>query len=342
MPVLNAIGWWLSALAAGLPVGLRRWLGIDRPVLLVDLEGDRAHLTRRSGGRDELLGTRVPGEGPPLLAEEMRVVVRLPAEAGLRRMLDLPGAVEENLSGVLDIVEFELEKRTPFRAAQVFLDYRVAGRNPGTQTLQIDLLLAPREQVIQAYDAARDLGLAPHALTVGSGEETQGFNLLPPALRPAPPRRSGLTWAAAGALAVLLAALLSPWLRAELSAAAGADRLAEAEAQARPALELRARLDRRQQSFDAIASAVTGRAPASVLLEELTRLLPDSVSLNQLSIGQEGVEMQGTAASAAAIIPRLEASAWFGQASFSSPVVRDPATGLERFQISLKLKAASG
>lgn len=339
---MQAIGWWLDTLASGLPAGLRRWLGIDRPVLLVDLEGDRAHLTRRTGGHDELLGTRIPGEGPPLLADDNRVVVRLPAEAGLRRTLDLPGAVEENLAGILDIVEFELERRTPFRAAQVFLDYRIAGRNAGTQTLMVDLLLAPREQVMQAYDAARDLGLAPHALTVGSGEETLGFNLLPPALRPAPPRRSGQAWAVAGGLAVLVLACLSPWLRAELAVLRSADRLAQAEAQARPALELRARLDRRQQSFDAIATTVTGRAPATVLLEELTRLLPDNVSLSQLSIGAESIELQGTAASAAAIVPRLEASAWFGQAAFSSPVARDPATGLERFQISLKLKAAAG
>jgi len=334
--------WWLKALASGLPAGLRRWLGIDRPILLVDLEDDRAHLTRRTGGHDELLGTRIPGEGPPLLAEDMRIIVRLPAEAGLRRALELPGAVEENLAGIVDIVEFELERRTPFRAAQVFMDYRISGRSPGTQTLQVDLLLAPREQVMQAYDSARDLGLAPHALTIGSGEETLGFNLLPPALRPAPPRRSARSWAVAGAVAVLLLALVSPLLRAELAAASSASRLAEAEAKARPALELRARLDRRQQSFDAMASAATSRAPSSVLLEELTRLLPDDVSLDQLSIGADTIELQGTAASAAAIVPKLEASAWFGEASFSSPVARDPATGLERFQISLKLKAAAG
>jgi Tfp pilus assembly protein PilN len=74
------------------------------------------------------------------------------------------------------------------------------------------------------------------------------------------------------------------------------------------------------------------------ILKEITAILPDKAWLTRVSVTENSVEIEGYAASATAIIPKLENSKYFEKAEFASPTFRDPRQNNERFVIKMQLK----
>ena len=342
-PLTSAFAWWRAALAAGLPGALRRGLGLERARLIVDLDGDEARLSRSVGALREDLGRyaldRPIDDQLDLDLAELDVIIRLPAQAGLRREVEIPIAAEESLTEALG---YEIERQTPFRTDQVRFAYRELARDAAAGIITVDLLVMPREQLRAALDAAARLGLTPASVTAGSGDAVLAFNLLPSRPRQAAPRSQAATLLRAVGIACLLLALATPFFRLELARRDAAQRLAAAEAEARPLLAERAKLGDRLDALRLLVRRNHADAPMVVLLEELTRLLPDDVSLGQLAIRKDGVELHGTTASAAAVVSRLDGSGRYAAIAFRSPVVRDPVTGLERFHIAARFRGAAG
>lgn len=342
-PLSSAFAWWLAALAAGLPAGVRRALRVARTRLIVDLDGDEARVGRLSGERREDLGRyrldRPAGGAIDLDDGDADVIVRLPAQAGLRRKVEVPLAAAESLGEALG---YEIERQTPFRAEQVRFAYRELARDETAGVITVDLLVVPREQLRKALDAAARLGLTPTAMTAGSGDDALAFNLLPARPRQAAPtsQKTTLLWAVG--VACLVLALATPFFRLELARRDAAHRLAAAEATARPLLAEHARVGDRVEALQRLIRRGNADAPMVVLLDELTQLLPDDVSLSQLAIRKDGIELHGTAASAAGVVSRLDGSGRYEAIAFRSPLVRDPLTGLERFHIAARFRGAAG
>jgi general secretion pathway protein L len=74
------------------------------------------------------------------------------------------------------------------------------------------------------------------------------------------------------------------------------------------------------------------------ILKEITTILPDKAWLTRVRVTDNSVEIEGYAASATAIIPKLENSKYFQKAEFASPTFRDPRQNNERFVIKMELK----
>ena len=75
-----------------------------------------------------------------------------------------------------------------------------------------------------------------------------------------------------------------------------------------------------------------------VLLDELTRILPDNTWLQQLEIHGMEVSMQGNTSSSSRLIGLFEQSALLENANFKSPLAK--VTGSEeRFQLAAEMKA---
>ena len=81
-----------------------------------------------------------------------------------------------------------------------------------------------------------------------------------------------------------------------------------------------------------------GMVPITALLEELTRLLPDSTWLSELRIEKETGFISGRSSNASELIRLLSRSSALKELSFTSPVVRDPLNGIERFQIRFEIR----
>ena len=74
------------------------------------------------------------------------------------------------------------------------------------------------------------------------------------------------------------------------------------------------------------------------VLKEITTILPAKAWLTRARVTENSVEIEGYAASATAIIPKLENSKYFQKAEFASPTFRDPRQNNERFVIKMELK----
>ncbi|HEX8949125.1 MAG TPA: PilN domain-containing protein [Dissulfurispiraceae bacterium] len=81
------------------------------------------------------------------------------------------------------------------------------------------------------------------------------------------------------------------------------------------------------------------RGPSSLtVLTELASILPKSAWLTRLRITDSAVEMEGYAASATELLPRLEASKYFRKVEFASPTLRDARMNSDRFNIKMEIK----
>ena len=81
--------------------------------------------------------------------------------------------------------------------------------------------------------------------------------------------------------------------------------------------------------------------PAVVILEALSRALPDDSYLTQLRISGARVEIDGVSRSASSLVALLEQTAPFKRAQFSAPTTPAAAEGAEEFHIAADIATAT-
>ena len=112
----------------------------------------------------------------------------------------------------------------------------------------------------------------------------------------------------------------------ELRAASAGKR--EAETAARAA----------QATLAALETLSVTTVPKLAVVDELTRLLPDSAWVNDARLSSDGADINGYAASTVALLPLLEKSPLFVDANSSSAVAFDPREDKERFSIHVRYR----
>ncbi|HSR71719.1 MAG TPA: hypothetical protein VLL72_05000, partial [Kiloniellales bacterium] len=199
-------------------------------------------------------------------------IVRLPAETVLRHRVRLPLEAAENLREVLG---FEMDRHTPFKAEEVYYDFRPTGYDRINKWLYVDLAVVPREFADRILALLRSWG--PVACRLEAADPAAGYNLLPEALRPAPNRFLPVTAAALAVIGLVLigARLYQPlWEREQILA-----RTEQQLALAREAAAEAERLEQRLAQLKEQASVVRERRQRSwtvvELLDEISARLPD-------------------------------------------------------------------
>lgn len=343
--VRAALRWWTGELAGLLPGSLRARFSSSRALILA-VDGDTLTAKLLAAGRSgEIRALRIGEAGVPAsLAPavrrartgRLRVVIRLPQRCGLRSRMRLPLAAEENLR---EVIGFELDRQTPFTPAEVFYTYRVTARDAVAGRLSVELIVVPRAIVDATIATTARIGLTPDAVEVAEADGSASGNLLPPAQRALRWRLSRLWPYAMGAVIVLLAAgmLLTRLDAARDSRRALAEELAVARKDADAAVRLRDEIARTAEEGRFLVTRKRAQPAVSVLLYELTRLLPDDAWLSDLQIAGSDIQAIGSAASATAVIERLNRSPLFADAGFRSPVTRDPTADRESFDISMHI-----
>jgi general secretion pathway protein L len=346
--------WWLGELSSCLPSGFRGALRRRRAILAIALGEDKARLSLRKGESRRDLGSVTlyrsdAGELRRSFASALRgvslravdIVIELPPERVLRRVVDLPIAAAENLREVLS---FEMDRNTPFRAEEVAFDYRIVGTDPAAKRIAVDLAVVPTSLVEQAAALVASFGLVTDRIAIaGEAGDTSGMNLLPPAVRTEGGFGRKLSWALATAAVVLaIAAAYLPLYEQQHVLAAYEARLAESRAAAAEADKLKkqaaAALERARFLVDRRISTPTTLA----LLKEVTDRLPDDAWLVDLRLHGDQITLSGFSPAAASLIGVLDASRMISQTRFASPVIADPRAGLERFNLSAVIAAEPG
>jgi Tfp pilus assembly protein PilN len=78
------------------------------------------------------------------------------------------------------------------------------------------------------------------------------------------------------------------------------------------------------------------------ILRELTLLLPKGSWLSRVRITETTVDIEGYAASATELLPKLEASNYLKKVEFASPTFRDIRANAERFMIKMEIDDSGG
>lgn len=342
--------WWRAELVALVPERVRQ-LSLGKRYLVLMLDGSGpATVSLETSGRVTALGQIIEPTGAAarvslqailqrpeiaklLASKAVGLCLRLPSRCALCRPIDLPLGAESNLA---EVIGFELDRYTPFRAEQVYYCHRILERDIAAQHIKVEVTLVPRATLDEAVVAAREWGFAPERIDVAdpSAEAGHSDNLIAHA---APLRHRGdarLTYGLAAAAAVLaLIAVALPFAATQRQAAAMAAEFTALQKQTQAAAALQKELQATHDAEDFLVERKARTPTVSKLLAEVTRMLPDDTWLTEFRLNGTDVELAGVTASASALIDIIEKSGSLRDTSFRSPVTPDAGSGRERFNI---------
>ncbi|HEX8009608.1 MAG TPA: PilN domain-containing protein [Casimicrobiaceae bacterium] len=274
-----------------------------------------------------------------------KIIVALDARQVLRKQLSLPAAVEENLTQAL---AYDLDRHTPFRPEQLYFDATVIGRDAAKKTLRVDWVAALKSIVDGARKQVEDWGAVVVAVVPGPPTATTRLNLLPDAARPRPWQwRRWEMWVPLALVATFaLAAVLVPLVQKRQYAIALNALSTEAGAQAQVADKLRQELERMENDYNYILAKKYAYPSTVVVLDEVTRVLPDDTWITQLELKTSGrgkevqrdLYLRGESANAGKLIALLEDSKLVELVAPRSPTTRIQGSDGEIFDLGARLR----
>jgi len=274
-----------------------------------------------------------------LLKNELQEAPRfllMELECVLNRELKLPLAAEANLAQVLS---FEMDRQTPFRASDVYYDWKILGRNNETGQLRLEIFVIPRIEVDQAVSAVTDRGFSLSGVDIIDGDKALGLNLLPAERRfRSVNRKARMNLALGAACAVLLAMVMaqSIYLR-EHQVAELEDAIAEVQGEAREVMKIKKQIEESSEAAGFLASRRSEVPLAIEVLADITRILPDDTYLDRLVITNSSVQLQGKSQNAQRLIELVNESGLLDEAAFRGSTRLDARSGLEIFEVNAEI-----
>jgi general secretion pathway protein L len=340
--------WWFKELHQALPAkwqeklqhALRRvTLGFENGVLRIGVEenGLINPLEEFSTKQDSPL---VQHQINDLLAQnellEVPRIYLLEASQILHKELLLPEAAGANLPQVLT---FEMDRQTPFRAKDVYFGWKVSSRDKDSGQIRVDLFVTPRSEVDSMREALAARGLAPSGVDIVENGKTLGLNLLPVDKRVrVVNRKVRLNYGLAAFALVLLVMVMSQslYLRAhqvqELEAA-----IEQVQDEARMVQGIRDRIKDTGEAASFLTQRRSEYPMAIKVLADITDFLPNDTYLDRLVIGQSSVQLQGKSQNAQQLIELVNESELFDDAAFRGSTRLDARTGMEIFEVNAEI-----
>ena len=258
------------------------------------------------------------------------VEFRLSPDRFVFRDLELPARAGEFLEGV---VRAQIDRLTPWRAGEAAFGWS-APKAAGADRILVTIAATKREPIAALLDVGAE------AVFVTTAREAESAAITVSARRSrASTRQRRWRFALAAALGVsLLCGLAALGAQATLGAALSD----EADALTASLDQRRAALLRRQHAHDDPATrSLNARKRANpaavVVLEALTRAIPDDAYLKEMRLKGDKVEISGLAADAASVVKHIEQSPHFSRATFTAPTTR---SGEERESFRIEAHVA--
>jgi general secretion pathway protein L len=269
------------------------------------------------------------------------VVLEFPADKVVMRRITVPAQARKFLSGV---IRNQIERLSPWPANGVAYGFAAEASAGDAAVVEVRILMAARTDVDAARQDLAALGLPVDRIVArGSdteaADETAGAVTLWSRLADTSPERHGSLVRAIGigiAASVTVSLLLGSW--ALLSAASIRDESEEVAA--------RSRVLQRQVQTGRTAASMASIPPAErawllketsissvILIEALSRALPDSAYVSEIRLEKESLRIMGLAGDAPALLAPLERSDHLTDVHFFAPTARGPDGKLFRFSI---------
>ena len=344
--------WWTSELAALLPSWLRQSGAGAADALLIEITPQAIRLLRwqqdtlteqgrvdRQSGDLDAQGIALQALRNKLPKRDDAVALWLGGAQCLVKQIELPLAAAKNLRQVLG---FEMDRHTPFKAEQVYFDFRVLRVDNQNNRVTIRLAVVPRAEMDGLLALLARWGAAATSVYVagaGPGGDSS-MNLMPAEHSAAQPRaRLSASGLALLLLVLLLAAValaIPIWQKHEAvqSLLPIEDR---AKQQAMNTDALRREQERLAAEYNFMLHKKQSAPPLVVMLDELSRLLPDDTWVQQLSIKGDELQIQGETGSSSRLIGLFESTRLLRDANFRSPLTKGDLPNSERYHLAVQI-----
>ena len=341
--------WWAEELTELVPPQLRRWAAQEARRTVLSAENGRFVLYEESRGGLVLHGEVDPhadADSQDLSRVSTRgrsVGVRLPRSACLIRRVELPAAARRDFGKMLQL---DLERATPFRHQDVYSDHFIES-GPGHEgKVSVHQVVVKRDvldPVLQQV-AASNIKVDFADCWDETGKRQMPINFLhgnrgEPASSAS--RRRPILILAFCAFILSGSALVIGFSKYENAL----HRLeTETEAAQAKAVAVNRSLKTVEASLTEIAELRrlrTARPLVIRILDELTRLLPDTAWVSNFKIEGDALEITIVAQSTGELLSLLARSPLFTTAALNAPVTYDPGGQSERAMVRMTLKPAA-
>ncbi len=257
----------------------------------------------------------------------------LPSDSVLNTEMRLPAAAEPNLAQVLT---FEMDRQTPFRAADVYFDWKVLEREAESGQIRLDLHVVPRADVDDTLKTISSWNIPLGGVDILQGSRTLGLNLLPADQRSRAVNQKGrLNLVLGGACAILLALVMTQSLSLRSHQVTELEQaISEVQGEARAVMQIKQRIEDSSEAAGFLAKKRAETPLSIAVLADITRILPDDTFLDRLVISKSSVQMQGKSQNAQQLIELVNESPLLDEAAFRGSTRLDARSGLEIFEVN--------
>ena len=356
---LNAfLRWWAGELVALLPANWRELSSLGSGGPLVSLREDelivheirlgrlsdldRVRLSALDPAGQRLALSNLLDRGARGPAQNVRLC--LDGTQCLSKRIRLPLATEENLREVLG---FEMDRHTPFKAEQVYFDHRIVRRDAVQGLIDIELTLAPKPAVDALIARIEALGgrVASAVCADDLQKPAPHADLLrkTPRARTAdsPARNLNLALAVVFVLMSGIAVAIPIWQKRDASITL-LPQLGKAKSEAGAAEAVHRELEKLAAENNYILARKYAQPSALSLIEDLARVLPDTTWIQVMEIKSAAknreVVLTGETASSSKLVETVEQTGSLQNASFRSPLTKGQAPNSERFVLGAEVK----
>ncbi len=343
--VIRSYAWWLGELAKALTsrrAGMQAWRTLARQTP-AGLE-----IMTRSGASLQSLGTLAPDAGADQIATMKKLVaqkatlsteqvlLRLSANDVVERTIQIPKAASDVIEPVL---QNQMERIVPWSAEDTRHGYRIAGANAGApDQLDIHIVATTKSMLDAALRRAQSVGLNPGAIDFAPDAAADAVAVKLASLAPDPVKRTAQTLQAA--LAVLLGfsvaisafGLYHMWGR-QLESDELEARIITARARVEEVKQLNAANTELRQQRERLVRRKSEEPAVMVLIEALSRALPDAAYLTELEIHGRDTRITGKSDDPTGLITMLEDTPQFEDVHFSAATTREEGETAGTFSI---------
>jgi len=357
-PIPEFLSWWGRELGTLVPDSLSRRLMPPKPQLwIVPAEsGGGDYRIWRADGEPKVLDVFGAGEDLQLLRGRWRDILAefgdgqpevrlcLHEDQVLALPVEMPAAVEGNLDQAL---RYQLDQLSPFRADQVVLDHRIERHDQERGRIAVTLRIVPNEDLEPLMDRARAFGAVIHAVDTLAAEDPprpEGFNLLPESRRPRYVHaRARFNLLLGAGLVVVLALVMAQTVILRERTVSGLRTEADVlRVEARRVMQLQQAFEETLLAANFLAEKRASQPAVIELLDELTRILPDDIWLQQFQLQGSDLRIQGQADGSQRVIGLLDESELFESPEITGAISIDPRSGQERFRSQVSVVTEPG
>jgi general secretion pathway protein L len=344
--------WWLSELARALAPrrpGAQAWRTLARHT------SEGLEIFTRSGTTTRSLGTLAPDAGPSEIAVMEKLVARkaaLGADQVLLRMS--PGDVVERTiqipkaaSDVIEpVLQNQMERIVPWSPEDTRYGYRIVGQNAvSPDQLDIHVAATTRSMLENARQRAQSVGLNPYAIDFAPDASADAASIELQLLAPDPVKQMARTLQTGVAIVLAVCVMIGGfglylmWNRQVESDDLEA-RITTARASVEEVKRLNAENSELRQQRERLVRRKGEEPAVMVLIEAMSRALPDSAYLTELEIHGRDTRIAGKSNDPTALITMLEATPQFADVHFSAPTTREEGETVGTFSIISRAQGA--